>query len=174
MYSAIVSDHWPKFILHVWKAFLKLLSISVSLSSRYHPQTNGQTERNIQEIGRYLGAYCHDNQHSWNHFLPWAEYAQNSLWQITTGLTPFQCILGYQPTLFPWMEEPSVLHSSCGPLVPDKQEILGLSPYSPPAGSAEKQDLHRCPMVYRQGDQVWLSTWDVRLCLPCHKLSPAK
>ncbi len=75
----IVSDRGPQFISSVWKAFLKLLGISVSLSFGYHPQTNGQTEQKIEEIGRYLRAYCHDNQHSWNHFLPWAEYAHNSL-----------------------------------------------------------------------------------------------
>lgn len=51
------------------------------LSSGYHHQTNGQTERKIQEIGRYLPTYCQ--------YLPWAEYAQNSLQQETTGLTLF-------------------------------------------------------------------------------------
>ncbi|KAI2646702.1 Transposon Tf2-9 polyprotein [Labeo rohita] len=75
----IVSDRGPQFISHVWKAFFKLLGVSVNLSSSYHPQTNGQTERKIQELGRYLRAYCHDDQHSWSRFLPWAEYAQNSL-----------------------------------------------------------------------------------------------
>ncbi|KAL0152574.1 hypothetical protein M9458_052297, partial [Cirrhinus mrigala] len=68
----IVSDQAPQFISHVWKAFFKLLGISVNLSSGYHPQTNGQTERKIQELGRYLQSYCEEDQHSWSRFLLWA------------------------------------------------------------------------------------------------------
>ncbi|KAL0180232.1 hypothetical protein M9458_025674, partial [Cirrhinus mrigala] len=45
-----VSGRGPQFISHVWKAFFKLLGISVNLSSSYHPQTNGQTVRKIQEL----------------------------------------------------------------------------------------------------------------------------
>ncbi|KAL0195461.1 hypothetical protein M9458_009033, partial [Cirrhinus mrigala] len=108
----IVSDRGLQFISHVWKAFFKLLGVSVNLSSGYHPQTNGQTETKIQELGRYLRAYCHTDQHCWSKFLPWAEYAQNSLRQDTTGLTPFQCVLRYQPPLFPWTEEPSNVPAS--------------------------------------------------------------
>ncbi|KAK3569925.1 hypothetical protein QTP86_007485 [Hemibagrus guttatus] len=58
----IMSDRRPQFISRVWRGFFKLLGVSVSLSSGYHPQTNGQTECKIQEIGRYLRAYCHDHQ----------------------------------------------------------------------------------------------------------------
>lgn len=38
----------------VWRSFFQLLGISVSQLSSYHPQTNGQTERKIQEIGSFF------------------------------------------------------------------------------------------------------------------------
>ncbi len=60
----IVSDRGPQLISRVWKAFFSLLNVTVSLSSGYHPQTNGQTERKIQEIGRFLRTFCHGHQNS--------------------------------------------------------------------------------------------------------------
>ncbi|KAI2660458.1 Transposon Tf2-9 polyprotein [Labeo rohita] len=93
----IVSDRGPQFTSRVWSAFFGLLNINVSLTSDYHPQSNGQTERLNQELTRFLRTYCLNNQADWSRYLMWAEYAQNSLQKPDMGLTPFKCVLGYQP-----------------------------------------------------------------------------
>ncbi len=54
----IVSDRGPQFTSRVWSAFFRLLNINVSLTSGYHPQSNGQTKRLNQELTRFLRTYC--------------------------------------------------------------------------------------------------------------------
>uniref|UniRef100_A0A6Q2Y968 Gypsy retrotransposon integrase-like protein 1 n=1 Tax=Esox lucius TaxID=8010 RepID=A0A6Q2Y968_ESOLU len=168
----IVSDRGPQFISRVWRAFCDRLGVSVSLSSGYHPETNGQTERLNQDIGKYLRQQCHKQPHDWSRFLPWVEYAQNSLIHSSLRLTPFQCVFGYQPPLFPWDTEP-------GP-VPAVDEWFRRSArvwetahrHLQQASSAQKTyaDRRRRPSpLYHPGQRVWLSTRDIRLCLPCRK-----
>lgn len=102
----IVSDRVPQFTSKVWTAFFRLL-INISLTSSYHPQSNGQTERLKQELTKFLRSYCQENQSDRSHFLPCAEYAQSSILKPSTQLMPFQCVLRFQPPLFPWSGEPS-------------------------------------------------------------------
>ncbi|KAM9420257.1 uncharacterized protein ACWYII_020894 [Salvelinus alpinus] len=73
--------------------------VMVSLASGYQPQSNGEVERTNQELGRFLRGHCQDRQREWAWFLPWAEYAQNSLCHSSNSLSPFQCILGFQPAM---------------------------------------------------------------------------
>ncbi|KAK3548492.1 hypothetical protein QTP70_013326 [Hemibagrus guttatus] len=123
----------------------------------------------VKEIGRFLRTFCHNHQDSWNQFLGWAEYAQNSLHQPTTGLTPFQCVLGYQPPLFPWDGEPSDV-----PAVDywfRESEMVWDSAHLQLQRALRRRrttaDLRRSQAPnYQPGQKVWLSTQDIRMRLP--------
>lgn len=91
----IVSEWGPQFTFQVWNEFCSLLGINDSLRSGYHPQSNNQMGWLNQEIDQYLWLYCSCEQQHWSEFPPWAKYAQNFLTCSSTGLTLFQCILGY-------------------------------------------------------------------------------
>ncbi|KAK3571419.1 hypothetical protein QTP86_012060 [Hemibagrus guttatus] len=108
----IVSDRGPQFTSRVWGSLCARLGIGVSLSSGYHPQSNGQAERLNQEIGRFLRSYCSREQHQWRE--------------------PSDV-----PTVEDWYRR--------------SQEVW------------ERAHV---------GQMVWLSTQNLRLKLPCRKLSP--
>ncbi len=171
----IVSDRGPQFTSRVWSAFCQKLNINVSLTSGYHPQSNGQVERLNQELTRFLRSYCHRNQADWSRFLLWAEYAQNSLCKPATGLTPFKCVLGFQPPLFPWSGEPSELPAVDSWLQRSEETWNEAHVHLQRAIRRTREQADRRRRAnpnYRPGQWVWLSTRDLRLRLPCKKLSP--
>lgn len=113
----IVSDRGPQFTARFWKEFCRLLRISVSLSSGFHPQTNGQTERLNEELETGLRLLCSRDPTSWSQNVVWVEYAHNSLPSSATGLTPFQVVYGHQRHLFDVQErECSVLSAQASAL----------------------------------------------------------
>lgn len=66
----------------------KKLQVSVSMPFDYHPQANHQVKRVNQKVGRFLHAYCCNNQNDWAKNIPWAKYIQNLLQLLATNLTP--------------------------------------------------------------------------------------
>ncbi len=171
----IVPDRGPQFTSRVWSAFCRRLDINVSLTSGYHPQANGQVERLNQELTRFLRSYCHKNQLDWSRYLLWAEYAQNSLRKPSTGITPFQCVLGFQPPLFPWSGEPSELPAVNSWLQRSEETWNDAHVHLQRAVHRTRDQANRRRRAnpnYQPGQWVWLSTRDLRLRLPCKKLSP--
>lgn len=63
--ASILSDRGPQFISKDWKAVFHKVGVTVSLTSGYYPESNGQAERTIQELSSHL------RQHSCEEFLVW-------------------------------------------------------------------------------------------------------
>jgi hypothetical protein len=94
----IVSDRGPQFVATFWKRFHELLGTKVSLSTAFHPQTDGQTERMNQVLEQYLRIFCNDQQNNWTNLLPLAEFAYNNSIHSSTGLSPFKANYGFDPS----------------------------------------------------------------------------
>lgn len=106
----IVSDRGPQFPSLVWKAFAKALGVSVSLSSGYYPQSNGQAGKTNQDLESALRCVAAVNPSTWSQHLSW-EDAHNAFTFSATGVSPFEASLGYQPPLLSLQEQESAVPS---------------------------------------------------------------
>ncbi|KAI3360881.1 hypothetical protein L3Q82_012889, partial [Scortum barcoo] len=105
------SQEVPSSLLRYGQLFAKHLVQLPSLSSGYHPQSNGQTERANQSLETALRCVAARNPASWSTQLAWVEYAHNSLSNSSTGMSPFMAANGFQPPLFPSQEEDTAVPS---------------------------------------------------------------
>ncbi len=77
----------------------------MNMSTAFHPQTDGETERVNQELEIYLRKYCGTKQHEWDKYLKNAEFAFNCQKHSVTSQLPFYLWYGYQPNNIPKVSE---------------------------------------------------------------------
>jgi hypothetical protein len=87
--ESIVSDRDPRFTSHFWRALWDQLGTKLALSTAFHPQTDGQTERANRTLEEGLRAYVDYSQRDWDTHLLAAEIAFNNSVHASTGFTPF-------------------------------------------------------------------------------------
>ncbi|GJP79406.1 hypothetical protein CLOP_g9640, partial [Closterium sp. NIES-67] len=95
--TTLISDRDPKFTSKFWKELMSLLGTKLAMSSAYHPQTDGQTERLNQIVEQLLRAACKDEISKWDLHLPVLEFAYNNATHAATELTPFFLCYGRHP-----------------------------------------------------------------------------
>jgi hypothetical protein len=95
--ETLISDRDPRFTSIVFQEWLKLLGIKSTMSTAYHPQTDGATERVMQEIQAYLSIYCIANPSDWTSAISLLEFVHNSRPHADRKQSPFELIMGYQP-----------------------------------------------------------------------------
>ncbi|CCE34844.1 uncharacterized protein CPUR_08783 [Claviceps purpurea 20.1] len=93
----IISDRDSRFTSQLWKDFLKLVGVQSRMSTAFHPQTDGQTERTNQILEIYLRAFVNYEMSNWEDLLPTAEFAYNNSTSSATTLSPFFANYGYHP-----------------------------------------------------------------------------
>lgn len=93
--DAIVSDRGTQFVSHFWAILTKMMGITRRLSTAWHPQTDGSTERMNSVIEAYLRAYIDWNQKDWVKWLPMAMVAIKARDARSTKISPFFLQHGY-------------------------------------------------------------------------------
>jgi len=96
-----ISDRGPQFAVKAFRELLKLLEIKSSLSTAYHPQSDGATERVNQEIEAYVSIYCSLHPDTWASTLPTLEFTHNNRRHADRTHTPFELMYGITPRAIP-------------------------------------------------------------------------
>ena len=169
----IISDRGPQFASKFTKELNRLLGIHSSLSTAYHPQTDGQTERVNQEIEQYLRLFVNERQDDWYDWIALAEFTYNNRIHAATQHTPFELDSGQHPRLG---TEP---HRETRLEAVDEfvQRMKRATEEAKSALHKAADDMTRFydnyrtdAPTYKIGDKVWLDATNIKTTRPTKKL----
>jgi transposase InsO family protein len=177
---SIVSDRGSQFVSHFWKRLCQRLGTKPKLSTAFHPETDGQTERANLDLKQYLRAYVNYNQDNWVDLLPMAEFEANSAPNESTKIEPFVATKGYLPRAGvepPPPKEPGMLSSDAkreiqkadlfAERMAELRDVLKNNLAWARAKQAEFADKKRLPAPeIRIGDKVFLDGRNIKTQRP--------
>ncbi|GJS53137.1 putative reverse transcriptase domain-containing protein [Tanacetum coccineum] len=154
---SIISDRDPRFASRFWRSLQKSLGTNLDMSTAYHPETDGQSERTIQTLEDMLRACVIDFGSGWDKHLPLAEFSYNNSYHASIKAAPFEALYGRKcrsPVC--WSEVgdaqltgPEMIHETTKMIVQIKKQLLA-------ARSRQKSyaDVRRKPLEFEVGDKV--------------------
>ena len=176
MPDGIVSDRGSVFTSDFWSAICYHSKIKKRLSTAFHPQTDGQTERQNQVLEHYLRVFADEKQTNWAGLLSMAEYAYMNSWHTAIGTTPFHLMYGYHPEIRYEIEDDSA--EGKVPAANDRIKQLQTLRDETAERLRSAIELHakyynksHLPQEYKVGDLVMLATKNLKQKRPSKKLS---
>jgi hypothetical protein len=167
--ESILSDRDPRFTANFWRAFWDQLGTTLTMSSSYHPQSDGQTERANRTLEEMLRAFVNFRQDDWDRHLPMAELAVNNAQQTSTGFSPFYLNSGQEVSL-PLDRAIAGLLPAKNPEAADRIRQLKVDIEQARSAIEKAQDRqskyanqHRRDVQLKVGDSVLLSTKHLKL-----------
>jgi len=97
--ESIISDRGPQFVAGLMRELNEKLGIKSKLSTAFHPQIDGQTERVNQELEQYLRMFIDHRQEQWPEWLGMTEFAYNNKAHSSTRTSPFKANYGQDPRI---------------------------------------------------------------------------
>jgi transposase InsO family protein len=172
----IVSDRDSKFVSHFWQTLFELVGTKRRLSSAFHPQTDGGTERLNRILEEYLRAYIGPEQNDWDKWLPLAEFAYNNSKQESTGYTPFFLNYGRHPRVPDAPVVNGVRNQAAADLAMQLDQHIKTAKSLLQAAQQRQQhyaDKKRRVVEFAVGDMVMLDSKNIKLRTPgAQKLMP--
>ncbi|GJV76916.1 putative reverse transcriptase domain-containing protein, partial [Tanacetum coccineum] len=92
--ASIICDRDGRFTLNFWRSFQKALGTDISMSTAYHPETDGQSKRTIQTLEDMLRACVIDFGKGWAKHLPLAEFSYNNSYHASIKAAPYEALYG--------------------------------------------------------------------------------
>src|SRR5882724_2228413 len=173
----MISDRGPQYASKVMKEVLNSMGVRSALSTAYHPQTDGASERINQELEQYLRAYCTKMHDAWVDYLPYAVAAHNNRVHSATKETPFYLLHRYKPT---WPHEIKITQD-----VPTATQCLNLIVRAREEAEASMRIQAELMTIannkfskegpnWKPGDWVWLDGKNLNLLYASNKLKPRR
>jgi transposase InsO family protein len=175
--DGIVSDRGTVFTSKFWSNLCYLSHVKSRLSTAFHPQTDGQTERTNQVLEHYLRCFTDTEQTNWPTLLRTAEFACNKAVNSTTKLSPFNALMGYQPEFHIRAEvsakekEVPEAEARITKMRAIREKLENQWRIATESHQKQYNKKHK-NMSFKRGDLISLSTKNLRLKVPAKKLAP--
>ncbi len=92
----LTTDRGAVFTSKYWQNYFHRVGVKLRMTTAYHPQTDGQSEREIKTLQKVLSSYVNARRDDWDLHLPMVEFAINSTPSVATGRSPFKVLYGVE------------------------------------------------------------------------------